>query len=79
MTVEAKLYEEKELAQLTLENVVDGVIKTDKDGRLVSMNPSAEHISGWRVSDVLSKPLAEVLELMDPASGRHFLRTCQAR
>jgi diguanylate cyclase (GGDEF)-like protein/PAS domain S-box-containing protein len=72
LTIEGTLHEEKELAQLTLENVVDGVIKTDKDGRLVSMNPSAEHISGWRASDVLGKPLEEVLALVDIVSGERL-------
>lgn len=69
LTIEGTLHEEKELAQRTLENVADGIIKTDKDGRLISMNPAAEHISGWRVSEALGKPLNEVLELMDPVSG----------
>ena len=69
LAYEASLHEEKELAQLTLENVVDGVIKTDKDGLLVSINPSAEHICGCSANIALGKPLAGVLELTDPASG----------
>lgn len=68
LTTEATLHEEKELAQLTLENVVDGVIKTDSNGRLISMNPSAEHISGWRALDVLGQSLSTVLALTDPAT-----------
>ncbi len=70
LNIEGILFEEKERAQLTLENVVDGVIKTDKDARLISINPAAEHIGGWRASEVMGQPLAEVLVLMDKESGQ---------
>jgi len=69
LNIEGTLYEEKELAQLTLENVVDGVIKTDKDGKLISINPAAEHIGGWTAGAVMGRPLGEVLVLMDSESG----------
>jgi diguanylate cyclase (GGDEF)-like protein/PAS domain S-box-containing protein len=69
VSIEGTLFEEKELAQLTLENVVDGVIKTDAACRLVSMNPAAEHISGWRAATALGKHLDEVLVLADGDSG----------
>ena len=69
LNIEGTLYEEKELAQLTLENVVDGVIKTDSDCNLISINPAAEHIGGWRASDVLGRSLNEILLLRNSDSG----------
>ena len=69
VAIEGTLFEEKELAQLTLENIVDGVIKTDENCRLVSMNPAAEHISGWCEAEALGKHLDEVLVLTDSNSG----------
>lgn len=69
MAIEHNLHEEKELAQLTLENIVDGVIKTDHNGMLVSMNPAAEHISGWNKNDAMDQPLSAVLNLVDSNTG----------
>lgn len=66
LAIEGDLYEEKELAQRTLENIIDGVIKTDDKGILISMNPSAEHITGWHEYEVMSKPLQEFMQLRDP-------------
>lgn len=72
LKIEGSLYEEKELAQLTLENVVDGVIKTDSNGNLISINPSAEHIGGWRENEVMGRSLSEVLVLKDSESGEYL-------
>lgn len=72
LAIEEHLHEEMELAQLTLENVVDGVIKTDRYGLLVSINPAAEHITGWHKNSVLQRPLGKILNLTDPMSGDSF-------
>lgn len=69
LKIEGTLYEEKELAQLTLENIVDGVIKTDSNGKLISINPAAEHIGGWRATEVKGRSLSEVLVLRDRETG----------
>jgi diguanylate cyclase (GGDEF)-like protein/PAS domain S-box-containing protein len=66
VAIEGTLHEEKELAQLTLQNIVDGVIKTDTNTMLISMNPAAEHICGWREADALGQPLKQVLQLINP-------------
>ena len=47
LSVEAALYEEKELEELTLQNIIDGVIKTDPEGRILSLNPVAVQLTGW--------------------------------
>ena len=73
LAIEAHLHEEMELAQLSLENVVDGVIRTNKEGLLVSINPAAEHISGWSKNTALQRPLGEILHLADPESGDNFV------
>jgi diguanylate cyclase (GGDEF)-like protein/PAS domain S-box-containing protein len=44
---EAELFEEKELEELTLQNIIDGVIKTDTVGRILTMNPVARQLTGW--------------------------------
>lgn len=63
--VEASLHEQMELANLTLENIADGVIKTDSKGRVISLNPAAEHITGWCEADALGHDIDEVMPMLD--------------
>jgi len=71
--IEASLYEEKERAQLTLQNTVNGVIKTDSHGKLISVNLAAEHIGGWDQEEIVGQPLSEVLVLNDRGTGATLL------
>ncbi|MEL6496756.1 MAG: EAL domain-containing protein, partial [Cyanobacteria bacterium J06623_7] len=58
------LYAEKELAQITLQSIGDGVITTDADGRVQYLNPVAEQITGWSLSESTGKPLKEIFQLI---------------
>jgi PAS domain S-box-containing protein len=44
-----------------LETALDGVILMDHEGRITEFNPAAERIFGYRRSEVLGQPLAELL------------------
>ncbi|WP_297527499.1 EAL domain-containing protein [Thiohalobacter sp.] len=65
-----KLRREKEQAETTLHAIADGVITTDGGGRIRYMNPVAEALSGWSVTEAAGRPLSEVLPLLDQRSGR---------
>jgi len=66
---EANLAHEKELAEVTLHSIVDGVITTDASGRVDYLNPVAEKYLGWNTQDALGKPLGEVYRVIDERSG----------
>ncbi|UCF75365.1 MAG: EAL domain-containing protein [Betaproteobacteria bacterium] len=66
---EANLEHEKELAEVTLHSIVDGVITTDASGRVDYLNPVAERYLGWSTQDAHGKPLAEVYRVIDERSG----------
>jgi PAS domain S-box-containing protein len=55
------LREREEWLSTILKSIGDGVIATDIEDRISFMNPLAEHLSGWNQSDVLKRPLAEIL------------------
>lgn len=67
--VEAELYQEKELAQVTLNSIGDAVITTDTNGTIQSLNPRAESLTGWSDSEAKSQPLAKVLQLFNQVTG----------
>jgi len=66
---EARLHNEKELAEVTLHSIVDGVITTDADGRIEYLNPVAESFLGWSSAEARGKPLSEVYRVVDERSG----------
>lgn len=63
--VEAALFEEKELEKLTLQNITDGVIKTDADGHVLSLNPVAMQMTGWSEAQALGQPLERIYALRE--------------
>jgi diguanylate cyclase (GGDEF)-like protein/PAS domain S-box-containing protein len=60
-----ELYTEKELAQVTLASIGDGVLATDDSGRIKYLNPVAEKLTGWERAAALGKPLPEIFHLTD--------------
>jgi diguanylate cyclase (GGDEF)-like protein/PAS domain S-box-containing protein len=60
----ASLEQEKELAQVTLQSIGDGVITTDAQGRIQYLNPVAEALSGWKQSEVWGLSLFDVFQFV---------------
>jgi len=50
----------------TLRSIGDGVLVTDRDGRVTYVNPEAERLLGRRCQDVVGSDSAEVLHLVAP-------------
>lgn len=67
--MEKALFEEKELAQVTLKSIGDGVITTDSEGRVVSLNPVAETLTGWSTMNAKGLPLTKVMQIIHEATG----------
>jgi len=59
------LQEERDLAQITLKSIVDGVITTDAIGRIQEMNPVAEMITGWHQTEASNQSIASVCQFLD--------------
>jgi len=50
-------------------NVRDGVLATDKDGRIIYMNPAAEEITGWSLQDAMDMKSEEIYRIRNDQTG----------
>jgi len=60
---------ENEVANATLDSIGEAVLRTDKLGNVTYLNRLAEDLSGWSRDEALGHPAADVLRLIDSASG----------
>ena len=64
-----RLYQEThQLAKVIQQSVSDGVITTDTNGQIVSLNPVAEQFTGWTSQEALGHAVEQVLLLGDEDS-----------
>ncbi len=63
------LVKEQQRALVTLESIGDGVMTTDINGRIEYLNPVAEHLLDWEMTEVHGRHYMEVLKLVDGGSG----------
>ena len=68
---EYDLRESKERLSTTLNSIGDGVIATDKDGNIRHMNPVAEELTGWRMSEVNNQPLNKYFKIINQETGNN--------
>jgi len=69
-TSEIALRREKERLAVTLDSIADAVIATDSNGIVERMNQAASKLTGVSDQEATGKPLAQVLRLKDPESGK---------
>jgi len=62
---EEALSAEKEQLRVTLQSIGDGVITTDRNGRIALINPVGEKLTGCSETEALGKPLQEVFKIID--------------
>ncbi len=55
----------RETLQVTLLSIGDGVVVTDTEGRVTSLNPIAETLTGWTQRDALELPLEDVFHIVN--------------
>lgn len=59
------LQKNEETLSITLHSIGDGVISTDKNGRIVNMNPIAENLCGWKLTEASGKPLTDIFNILN--------------
>ncbi|MBN1412726.1 MAG: EAL domain-containing protein [Spirochaetales bacterium] len=66
---EKKLQHEKEMAQVTLKSIGDGVIVTDLKRKVTYLNPIAENLTGWTHEDASGVFIHKVLSISGDEEG----------
>ena len=61
---------EKELAEVTLQSIGDGVITTDAEGRIEYLNPVAERYTEWTTDEARGHPLQEIYRVIDERTAK---------
>ncbi|MBL9147414.1 MAG: PAS domain S-box protein [Phycisphaerae bacterium] len=51
--------------RVTLSSIGDGVITTDRDGRVAFQNPVAQGLTGWTQDEALGQPLEKVFHIVN--------------
>lgn len=59
----------EELHRITLQSIGDGVISTDNEGRIMTMNKAAQELTGHRAEDVFGQPLEEIFTITHGLTG----------
>lgn len=68
---EDALSEQRNLLQVTLSSIADGVIACDINGRITFLNPVAELITGWKDAEAKGQPLPKVFRVANEETRRH--------
>lgn len=63
------LKENNEFLTLTLKSISDAVIAINKSGYIFYLNPKAEEISGWKLSNAKGRHFKDIFKLFNAASG----------
>jgi PAS domain S-box/diguanylate cyclase (GGDEF) domain len=64
------LYHKKELLSITLNSIGDGVVTTDENGLITSLNQSAQDITGWHGQDYYNRHFTDVFRLINEETGK---------
>jgi diguanylate cyclase (GGDEF)-like protein/PAS domain S-box-containing protein len=62
--MEEALFAEKERAQVTLNSIGDAVVCTDISGHITFLNPVAETMTGWPLTEAVGRPMTEVFRTL---------------
>ena len=80
--IQDDLFEAKERAEVTLHSMGEGVITTDAGGKIEFLNPVAEALTGWPMSEAKGQRLENVLQLYREDSSEAIsdpMSSCLAR
>ncbi|HYX30087.1 MAG TPA: PAS domain S-box protein, partial [Pyrinomonadaceae bacterium] len=60
-----ELKRQRKWLEVTLASIGDGVITVDSDGRVTTLNPVAEQLTGWTTAEAKDQPLGKVFHIVN--------------
>ena len=63
--METVLRDNEERLAVTLNSIGDGVISTDVEARVISLNPVAEQLTGWTQAEAFGMPVDEIFHIIN--------------
>ena len=69
--MERELKDSEQWLTATLKSLGEAVITTDINGKIKTINPFAEVLTGWKREDALGKPLATVFNVISEGTDKH--------
>lgn len=70
--LETSLDSERELLLVTLRSIGDGVIATDKKGKVILINKTTERLSGWTQQEAFGQPLEKVFYVINDKTSEPY-------
>ncbi len=64
------LLRRREMLEVTLRSIGDGVIVTDAEGRVTFLNSVAEQLTGWLIEEARGQPFDKVFRIVNEQTGR---------
>lgn len=71
--IEQQLRDQSQWLSTILDSIADGVIATDKMGKINFMNPVAEQLTGWSCQEAIGKDIRDIFNIIHEES-RHSLQ-----
>ena len=75
--LERQISDERNLFKTTLHSIGDGVISTDKTGRIQIMNSVAEQLTGWKNDEVTGQTLDSGFYIISDQTGKSLMPLMQ--
>lgn len=68
---ELQVQNQQEIRRAVMESMGEGLYTLDPNGKLVYMNPAAEKLLGWRLEEIIGKPMHDIVHFQH-CNGRGF-------
>lgn len=76
---EAHLQEQYEYMQLIFDNMIDGIVIFDEQGKVQSFNPASEHIFGFKSDEILNQDISLIIPELCRTGTEDELRYAQGK
>lgn len=67
---EKEINEQRQFLSITLNSIGDGLIVTDREGRIKRLNSIAENLTGWAKAEAEGKKITQIFNIINSRTGK---------